>query len=957
MHSQYGQHVSSPAGREPWPTDAPRRASRARFPRLNPAHNPDNCCDRLPFRRLSRTGSAAPGTRLALRRETAVPLESKRRSPDVPGLPGLLRVWLRRGRLAWRASPDEALPIAHRLAILYLTLPLALWLLGWFRWWVGWPLAVLLGAGVARALTGPWRGRPRPATWGLLATAGIWVMTSAAGGLVDTLNADWPIRRALLLDLGRYAWPPVLPDPLAAYVPGASPLLRYYLGWHLVPGLAARLWGPSALQWAVPLWTWFGTSLVLSLFAREYRGWRAAAAAALLIVFSGLDVLRGFLEGWQWPFDNFEGAPLRVGLMSPVRELTSGPHHFLSTGLLALLLWQLRRQPRFLAVSGIVLAAAPLWSALGAIGAPPLAAALAWTNSGLRRFWRWPNLVAAGPLAGLVLLYLTADTGSWPRGWLWERHEWTFLARWLPASYLSEFLLLAGLLLGARPALRREPFFLACLATLLLLPLYTFGYFNAMRHGLSAARMLLAVFCAAVALQPSRRDRRWLRAALVAALALGAVNPVREWTDGLRQRLPFRYAASPLTTLLVPHSTWYLRQYVAFARPPLLAALLKAPAPVAAPRLGAPDVRGPVDVHWDGRSLIYAQAPCRPSTAESLFLQVRPTTFAAFEPAWQFYRLGLGAPVYGASPDYEGYGRHSDAACAWRWIMPPFAFEVASLRTGQAGRWEAELFLDDAGILERVAYQDAYALQATYDALAAAPPAAADRFAARLAPAHLALTRAGCADADLAAPFYLHVVPFETADLPLSRRRYGFAARNFPFAHAGSRVADRCWAVLPLPAYGIRALRLGQFAPEGELWRLELPFAAYLPSALAPLRAAYAAASAQTPAVRDRFDVYVADRTATFVKAPCRPEDAEAKFILHVIPVRRWQLPPAHWMLGFANLGFSLEGHGARFDGVCLARKALPAYPIARLRVGQFLSREQRVLWQTEIPFASVASP
>ena len=905
---------------------------------------------------LLRAGSAAPGTRRAGRRAMAVPIEPPPRSPDVPGLPGLPLVWLRRGRQAWRPSSDEALPIAHRLAILYLTLPLALWLLGWFRWWVGWPLAGLLGASVARALTGPWRGRPRPATWGLLATAGIWVMTSAAGGLVDTLNADWPIRRALLLDLGRHAWPPFLPDPLAAYAPGASPLLRYYLGWHLAPGLAARLWGPSALQWAVPLWTWCGTSLVLSLFAREYRGWRAAAAAALLIVFSGLDVLRGVLEGWQWPFDNFEGAPFRIGLMSPVRELTSGPHHFLSTGLLALLLWQLRRQPRFLAVSGIVLAAAPFWSALGAIGAPPLAAALAWTN-GLRRFWRWPNLIAAAPLAGLVLLYLTADTGAWPRGWLWERHEWTFLARWLPLSYLSEFLLLAGLLLGARPALRREPFFLACVATLLLLPLYAFGYFNAMRHGLSAARMLLAVFCADVALQPACRARRWLRAALVAALALGAINPVREWTDGFRQRPPFRYAASPLTTLLVPHSTWYLRQYVAFAHPPLLAALLKAPAPAAAPPRGAPDVRGPVDVRWDGRSLIYAQAPCRPSTAESLFLQVRPTTFAAFEPAWQFYRLGLGAPVYGASPDYEGYGRHSEAACAWRWIMPPFPFEVASLRTGQAGRWEAELFLDAAGSLERVAYQDAYALRATYDALAAAPPAAADRFAVRLAPERLALTRAGCVDADLAAPFFLHVVPFEIADLPLSRRGYGFAARNFPFAHAGSRVADRCWAVLPLPAYGIRTLRLGQFSPEGELWRIDIPWAAHMPSALLPLRVAYAAASAQTPAVRDRFDVHIADRTATFVKAPCRPEDAEAKFILHVIPVRRWQLPPAHWRLGFANLGFPLAGHGARFDGVCLARKALPAYPIARLRVGQFLFREQRVLWQTEIPFASVAPP
>ena len=872
---------------------------------------------------------------------------------------------MRRGIQAWKLSPAPALPLAHRLAILYLMLPLLLWLLGWFRPWAGWPLALLLGLGLGPALAGPWRGRPRASTWGLLAAAAAWVMTSAAGGAFDALNADWPMRRALLLDLGRHAWPPYLPDPLAAYLPApaaaaapgaAPPLLRYYLGWHLVPGLAARLWGPSALFWAVPLWTWAGVALLLRLFAQDYRGWRVAAAAALLIVFGGLDFLRGLLEGWQWPFPNFEAAPIRIGLLSPVRELTSSPHHFLATNLLALLLWQLRRQPRFLAVSGILLAAAPFWSALGAVGALCVALALIGTR-GLRPCLRGPTLIAAVPLAGLTLLYLTADTAALPRGWIWTRYDGTLLARWLPVTYLSEFLLLAGLLLGARPALRREPFFLVSLATLLLLPLYTFGHISGMRHGLSAARTILAVFCVDVALasRPLPRGRHWFRTALLATLALGALNPVREWTEGLRHRHLFRYDASALTTLSEP-MTWFLRQYIAFARPSLLDSLLKAPSGVSPPSAApaAPLVRGPVDLHWDGRSLIYAQAPCRAVEAEPLFLQMRPAAFAAFEPAWQVHRLRLGAPGYGPQPAAEGYGWRRGDACAWRWTVPSLPFALASLRTGYTGHWEAELFFDAEGALHRTVYRDARALRTAYDALAAPPPAAVGPFAAYLAPDRLALTRAGCVAADLDAPFFLHVVPFETAALPPSRRGHGFAARNFPFAHAGSRVDDRCWAVLPLPAYDIRALRVGQFTAEGELWRMEIPFTARAPAAL---RRAYNDVQARTPAARDVFNVHVADRTVTFVKAPCRPEDLEAKFMLHVLPVRRWQLPPARWRAGFANLGFPLDGHGARWDDVCLARRALPAYPIARLRVGQFLSRQQRIVWQAEIPFASDAPP
>ena len=879
-------------------------------------------------------------------------------------------------------SGIHALPVAYRLAILYLLLPAFIWLLGWFRWWVGWPLAVLLGACAGTLLAGPWRGRPRRATWGLLLLALGWTLLTAAGGVLDATNWDWLDHRVVLLDLGRYAWPAFLSDSLRAYLPEsdlpAPPLLRYYLGWYLAPGLAARLWGPGALHWAVPLWTWLGTALLLRLATQGCRGGRVFLAATLLLFFGGMEILRlawgavspcpelrlarwelssieaqCFLHLEKWPRDS---GPVQY--TSLIAALMWVPQHFIPAGLGALLLWRLRRRPRFLAASGVVLAACIFWSPFVAVGLLPFAAWLVRAN-GLRPFLRWPNLALAPLLTGLVLLYLMSGTVNFERGWLWTRYPWSLLGREMPLFYLIEFLATALLLVGARPTLRREAFFLTSVAVLLALPWY---FYHATANVLLAraslpALTVLACRCARAASAPGlwrvASRRRWALAGLTCVLGIGALTGVVEVTRAVRNVRPFRYAAAARarsTNLELPPA--YHRENLAFALPPLLSRLLREPPPAPdapdAPRLSG----GAVDVHWDGSSLIYVRSPC-PSApaARALFLQVQPRHFADYEPAQQVYRLGLGLgkPGYVAFDDYAGYGLRAGDACAWRWTRPLDAVAVAAFRTGQAGQWEAELHFDAAGELVRTVYRDAPALRATYRALTAASPLATAPFDVRLAPAAVTLTRAACSAADLAAPFFLHVAPFEVADLPLSRRAYGFAARNIPFAAAGSRVDDHCWAVLPLPAYGIQTLRVGQFTADGERWRVDAPFAERVPGALAELRTAYRVASAQTPAVRAAFDVHVADGVLTFVKTPCAPADADAKFTLHVVPVHRRHLPRERRRAGFVNLDFPLAGHGARFDGVCLARKALPAYPIARLRVGQFLSRAQRSLWQETI--------
>lgn len=345
---------------------------------------------------------------------------------------------------AWiRPADDDAreLPLLHRLAIVYLILPVIIWLVGWFEWWLGIPASILIVMAFLQAVSGTWTRKLRAATVAVIATAACWVMLTAAGGVFDAQNGDWLHQRTTFLDLGRYPWPTFLPDPLAEFTSvenDSSPLLRYYLGYYIMPALAAQWLGLASLNWAVPIWTWIGVALILLMFTREQRGWGIALAVGVFILFSGMDIMRVILwEGWNWidldikrggllglsvgrdhiEWDGF--GQIRTQYSANTTILMWVPQHFIPAGLYALLMLQLRRHRRFLAVSGVLLAAGLFWSAFVPIGLLPLIGVLIWEN-GIRPFLRWPNLLIAAPLAALIALYLTSGATNFSSGWIWE---------------------------------------------------------------------------------------------------------------------------------------------------------------------------------------------------------------------------------------------------------------------------------------------------------------------------------------------------------------------------------------------------------------------------------------------------------------------------------------------------------------------------------------------------------
>ena len=107
-------------------------------------------------------------------------------------------------------------------------------------------------------------------------------------------------------------------------------------------------------------------------------------------------------------------------------------------------------------------------------------------------------------------------------------------------------------------------------------------------------------------------------------------------------------------------------------------------------------------------------------------------------------------------------------------------------------------------------------------------------------------------------------------------------------------------------------------------------------------------AQASEPVVCADWDVYRTGRTLTYLKQPCAPADVQAKFVLHLIPVDPAALPPHRQRYGFDNFDFYFDQVGVRLADQCIATAHLPAYPIGRIRVGQWISGDNRTVWDAE---------
>ena len=768
-----------------------------------------------------------------------------------------------------RRNGADPLPLLHRLAIAYLMAPVFVWLAGWFMWWFGFPAALLLGLALAPALRGPWRPvRPSPSVIAICLMALAWTMVTAHGGLFDGndgRNADWA-RRAMLLDLVRHPWPVHVRDGLADYLPWGggerSALQRYYLAWYMVPALAGRLFGPAALNWAVPLWTALGAALVLLLFVRRtvscgassphrgLRGGRAVLAAGMFVLFSGMDALRILLDrgieyfrcceldplGWPGivlQFDERDGmAGVWTLFQSTFLSFKNSPH-FIGAALYALLLLQLRRSGRFVAASGVILAAALFWSPFVAIGLLPLAAVLVFENVSRRRrraLLGWSNLCLVAPLAGLIALHLTSGTLDFGNHWLWERYGWQRLAEWAAPFYWSEFLLLILAVLALRPRLARNPFFMAMLATLLLLPWYRLANITLTLQGSFPALVLLAWFVAhtllagvpkRTAAHAPRVFHRVMFGCLAAALAIGAASPFAHLARSTADDAFFRYAVSGRTAF--SQIDRKRRETLGTEVSPLLRELI-GPVPHAMPPAPPPPpvFRADFDVYLRDQTLVFVNERCAQDDRriQVRFLPADPDTNATTKRA----------------ADTRWYG----AGCGTVVGLPGYLLHAA--RVGQTpsdgGDWAVQILFDKTGQFAGLSHPPDCSflgggpgsgcgqnlgiavLRDAYRRVRASTPLARSHFDVYMDDEWLTLVRQPCTFDDMKPRVFLHLVPADIGDLPLARparRPSGFDNRDFAFGERGALFDGKCVATWRLP-YRVAHLRTGQFTAKGELW-------------------------------------------------------------------------------------------------------------------------------------------
>ena len=107
-------------------------------------------------------------------------------------------------------------------------------------------------------------------------------------------------------------------------------------------------------------------------------------------------------------------------------------------------------------------------------------------------------------------------------------------------------------------------------------------------------------------------------------------------------------------------------------------------------------------------------------------------------------------------------------------------------------------------------------------------PAVRSTFDVRLDGSTLTYLREPCTAEDVAAKFFLHLVPSDKADLSAASRHHGssFNSLDFTFPQRGAIWDGKCLGVVTLPGYEIARIRTGQYIRgEGKLWKADFVLA------------------------------------------------------------------------------------------------------------------------------------
>jgi hypothetical protein len=186
----------------------------------------------------------------------------------------------------------------------YISLPILIFLTGWIKFYIAIPLCILIIISFYRAIKySTFQLTPQDALdfriknnlWKYIAAFGIicfWVLISGIGKFAFQ-NGDHTTRNSLFELLVNNRWPVIVDSPYYDKPVG----LIYYIGFWLPPALIGKCFGITAGYFAQAVWASIGIFLFYYIIIATFVKKTALWPLAVIIFFSGLDILGKYLMG------------------------------------------------------------------------------------------------------------------------------------------------------------------------------------------------------------------------------------------------------------------------------------------------------------------------------------------------------------------------------------------------------------------------------------------------------------------------------------------------------------------------------------------------------------------------------------------------------------------------------------------------------------------------------------
>lgn len=420
--------------------------------------------------------------------------------------------------------------------VVYLYIPLMLFICMWLKIWIAIPVAAATVAalffGVRRMV------RENEQEWlfswwqmCLIYIGFVLVCILCGQGDLFYQDDDWRLHHAILYDLVEYSWPVVYKDDV---------LLTYYLGQFITPAFVGKVLGHSRVValWAQVFWNALGLMLAYLFLCQHLKTKSAVRKIIVFFVFllwSGAPNLGTLLYqatghdvtlcSFKWidlnrikvhfapSFDALRGSFQHV--IGPWICCSMFLHHKKSYGLYILIGLPLFFSSTF----GFVYLAATMM----AYCAFQMVFGKEWKN-GIREIFSKENLLLL-PLAAVILVYLSGNVfAEKPYGMGFDLLNMFTRMDFYLIFILVEFV---GYFVFLFRENRKNPLYYILLVELLLIPFVSLGMFNDLcSRGSIPARFLLMVLCLEQLFRYGIKN--WRNIAIALIFCIGAYNEIQE---------------------------------------------------------------------------------------------------------------------------------------------------------------------------------------------------------------------------------------------------------------------------------------------------------------------------------------------------------------------------------------------------------------------------------------------